>query len=241
MKHRQVSRPRNSFNPATQPTLGFCDLEPLNPNILSLDFVRAAFSVQDQIQWQIEPRYAHAFVQRFEDEPSSIRSAVCVAIVERDSEPHIIFILRADELSHHAGQVSFPGGRVDQTDASAVAAALRETHEEVGIEPRYLEPLAEQPIFLTSTRFAMRPVISMVRPGYQLQANPDEVAEIFSVPLAQLMDPQQHRIHRLPYYNAQEAVYFSIDWEGRCIWGATAAVVRNLYHYLSAAVTHLGA
>src|SRR5690625_5461954 len=87
----------------------------------------------------------------------------------------------------------------------------------------------------------MRPVVSMVHAGYKLQANPDEVAEIFSVPLAQLMDPQQHRIHKLPYYNAQEAVYFSIDWEGRSIGGATAAVLPNLYHYLSAAEVHLGA
>src|SRR5699024_3259544 len=130
---------------------------------------------------------------------------------------------------------------VCQSVTIAVETALREAHDELDIDPRCLEPLAEHPIFLTNTRFAMRPVVSMVRPGYQLQANPDEVAEIFSVPLAQLMDPQQHRIHKLPYYNAQEAVYFSIDWEGRCIWGATAAVVRNLYHYLSAAVTHLGA
>lgn len=241
MKQKQVSRPHISFDPAAQPTLGYCDLEPLSPNILSLDFVRAAFNIQDQVQWQIEPRYAHAFIDRFEDDPNSIRSAVCVAVVEHESEPHIIFTRRADELSHHAGQVSFPGGRVDHSDVDAVAAALRETHEEVGIEPQYLEPLAEQPIFITTTRFAMRPVVSRVHPGYKLQPNPDEVAEIFAVPLAQLMDPQQHRIHKLPYYNAQEGVYFSIDWQGRCIWGATAAVIRNLYHYLSAASIHLGA
>ncbi len=241
MKQKQVSQPRISFDPAAQPVLGHCPLKALSPNILSLDFVRTAFDIQDQVQWQIEPYYAHAFIQRFEDEPSSIRSAVCVAIVEQESEPHIIFTRRAEALSHHAGQVSFPGGRLDQSDASAVAAAVRETHEEVGIEPKYLEPLAEQPIFLTTTRFAMRPVVSMVHPGYQLLPNPAEVAEIFAVPLAQLMDPRQHRIHRLPYHTAQERIYFSIDWQGRCIWGATAAVVRNLYHYLSAAAVHLGA
>lgn len=236
----QIPSSRSSFDPASQPIIGACTLDPLDPGMLSLDFVRAAFKEQPHIQWQVEPRYAHAFVQSFTDDPQSIRSAVCVAIIEQDSELQVIFTRRAEKLLHHAGQVSFPGGRLDSTDPNAVAAALRETHEEVGIEPHYVEPLAEQPIFLTTTRFAMRPVVSLVHPGYTLQANPGEVAEIFVVPLAELMNPQRHQIHPLPYYDPQEGVYFSIDWQGRCIWGATAAVIRNLYHYLSAAAVHLG-
>lgn len=230
---------RLSFDPDTQPLLGPCSLAPLDASNLTIDFIRSAFERSAQIQWQVEPLCTHAFIQSFTDHPQSVRSAVCVAIAERDSELSVIFTRRAESLPHHPGQVSFPGGRVDAGDPDAIAAALRETHEEVGIAPQYIEPLAEQPIFLTNTRFAMRPVISLLHPGYQLRPNPEEVAEIFTVPLVELMNPGRHQIHRMRNRSLREGVYFSIKWQGRNIWGATAAVVRNLYHYLSAAEKQL--
>lgn len=234
------SSKRQSFDPDTQPWLGPCTLAPLDASKLTIDFIRTAFEHAGQIQWQVEPLYTHAFVQSFTERPQSIRSAVCVAIAERDSELYVIFTRRSDSLPHHPGQVSFPGGRVDVSDSDAIAAALRETHEEVGIAPRFIEPLAEQPIFLTNTHFAMRPVISLLHPGYQLRPNPGEVAEIFTVPLVELMNPQRHQIYRIKHSQPNDGIYFSIRWQGRNIWGATAAVVRNLYHYLSAAEKQLG-
>jgi len=245
MRTQQVSPQKNlkvPFEPAEQPIIGACSLSPIHSRLLNLDFIRAAFQHTKHIHWQVEPIYEHAFIHQFEQHPQSVRAAVCVAIMEKNNELYVLFTKRAENLLHHAGQVSFPGGRVDSTDQDAVAAALRETHEEVGIEPCYVEPLAEQPIFLTNTQFAMRPVVSLVHEGYRVQPNPCEVAEVFTVPLAKLMNPKQHRIHQLPTaLHSNERVYFSMQWEEHFIWGATAAVVRNLYHYLSAAQKHLGA
>lgn len=236
-----ISSERQYIDPDTQPWLGPCNLAPLDASKLTVDFIRTAFEHTEQVQWQVEPFYTHAFIQNFTEHPQSIQSAVCVAIAEQNSELYVIFTRRSESLLHHPGQVSFPGGRVDVGDSDAIAAALRETHEEVGIAPQYIEPLAEQPIFLTNTQFAMRPVISLLHPGYQLRPNPGEVAEIFTVPLSELMNPRRHQIHRIKNRSLKEGVYFSIHWQGRNIWGATAAVVRNLYHYLSAAEKQLSA
>jgi len=228
-----------SFDPKTQPVVGACNLAPLSEQELTAEFIRTAFTQAKRINWQVEPLYTHAFVKDFREHPQSIQSAVCVGIIQHQGTLHVLFTKRAEHLPHHAGQVSFPGGRIEQQDADAVAAALRETHEEVGIAPAFIEPIAEQPIFLTSTRFAMRPVVSLLHEGYRLQPNPQEVAEIFVVPLVELLNPRRHTIHHLPRRFGREGAYFSIAWEGQFIWGATAALVRNLYHFLSAAARQL--
>ena len=114
-------------------------------------------------------------------------------------------------------------------------AALRETWEEVGVEPRFVELLGTQPSFLTSTRYTMKPVIGVLQPGYTLVPDRSEVEEIFEVPLATLLNPALHHLHEIRPTEGLPRYFFSISWGDYFIWGATAALIRNVYHYLAAA------
>ena len=187
------------------------------------------------IAWQVEPIFADSFGTDFSDFKDTVRAAVFVPLVQRPQGLCVIFTRRASHLHDHAGQISFPGGQVDRLDRDAVAAAIRETYEEIGIEPRYLEPIGTHPMYLTSTRYTMLPVIGQVLPGFTIHPNRTEVDEVFEVPLAVLMDPGIHRLHKAQLPGGDYRYYFSMTWGPYFIWGATAALIRNLYHYLAAA------
>lgn len=155
-------------------------------------------------------------------------AAVLVPLVPRDDGLHMLLTQRQPHLARHAGQVAFPGGRVDLTDPGPLAAALRETEEETGIAPGFVEPLGFLDTYLTSTNYRVVPVVGIVRPGFTLQPDPGEVADVFEVPLGFLMDPARHERHSRDW-QGKLRYYYAMPWQGRYIWGATAGMIRNLY------------
>jgi 8-oxo-dGTP pyrophosphatase MutT (NUDIX family) len=174
---------------------------------------------------------------RFADrEPAG--AAVLVPLVQRDEGLTLLLTRRTDHLRDHAGQISFPGGRVEPEDDGPVATALRETEEEIGLSRRHIEILGQLPVYSTVTAFQVTPVVGLVRPGFTLTLDSFEVAEAFEVPLAFLMDPAHHRHHRFEFAGSERR-FLSMPWTRAereyFIWGATAAMLRNLYRLLMAA------
>jgi 8-oxo-dGTP pyrophosphatase MutT (NUDIX family) len=155
-------------------------------------------------------------------------AAVLVPLVARGDGLHMLLTERQPHLRRHAGQVAFPGGRIDETDPNPVAAALRETEEETGIPPTFVEPLGFLDTYLTSTNYRVMPVVGILRPGFTVTPQVDEVADVFEVPLAFLMNPQHHERHAREWQGRQRH-YYAMPWQGRYIWGATAGMIRNLY------------
>jgi 8-oxo-dGTP pyrophosphatase MutT (NUDIX family) len=170
-----------------------------------------------------------------------VGAAVLVPLVDRPAGVHVLLTRRTDHLRRHAGQVSFPGGRADPADADETATALREADEEIGLPRERVEVLGTLPAYLTITGFAVRPVVALVHPPFDLRIDQNEVAETFEVPLRFLMDPRNHRRHELRQAQGARA-FLSMPWtqcqdDGqqveRFIWGATASMLRNLYGLLA--------
>lgn len=167
-------------------------------------------------------------------------AAVLVPIVMRGAwqdRPTVLLTERTSHLSTHSGQVAFPGGRVDEGDASAAATALREAHEEVGLEPRFAKVIGQMPVYVTGTAFHVTPVVALVDPGFELNPNPHEVETAFEVPLDFLMNPANHRRQELARGSDRRVWFsmpYSVDGREHFIWGATAGMLRNLYRFLAA-------
>lgn len=166
-------------------------------------------------------------------------AAVLVPLVVRPHGAHVLLTRRASHLRHHAGQISFPGGRVEPTDAGMIETALREAQEEIGLLASGVEILGAMPPYRTVTAYEVTPVVGLVREVPVFQLDPQEVDEVFEVPLAFLMNPAEHRRHRVDLGGGRARHFLSMQWrpEGRraddyFIWGATAAMLRNLYRYL---------
>ena len=153
-------------------------------------------------------------------------AAVLVAVVER-AEPGVILTLRPDTMRKHPGQISFPGGRIDPGDASPVAAALREAEEEIGLPRSEVEIVGIADPYVTVTGFEVTPVVGIIPPDLALTPHPGEVAALFEAPLAYLLDPA-HQKERTALWRGRERHYYEIEWQGRRIWGATAAMIVNL-------------
>lgn len=154
-------------------------------------------------------------------------AAVLVPVVARP-EPTVLLTLRAPDLSRHAGQVAFPGGRVDPEDKDEVDTALREASEEVGLDRHLVRPIGFLDGYLSSTGFWIAPVVGIVDTRYELTLNPAEVAEAFEVPLAFLMSPGNH-LRQSEVKDGRLRHFFVMPFEDRNIWGATAGMLRNLY------------
>jgi 8-oxo-dGTP pyrophosphatase MutT (NUDIX family) len=154
-------------------------------------------------------------------------AAVLVPVVDRP-EPAVILTMRTAELPSHAGQIAFPGGKIDQGDQGPLAAALREAQEEVGLDPRLVEPLGYLDLYLTFSGFRILPVVARVSPGYKLTLNASEVADAFEVPLDFLMGPENHQRHSRDWKGIQRH-YYAMPYQERYIWGVTAGILRNLY------------
>lgn len=173
--------------------------------------------------------------RRFSDRPPADAS-VLVPIVQR-REPTVLLTQRTAQLSTHSGQIAFPGGRRDDTDASAAATALREAQEEVGLAAEHVEVLGQLPLYFTGSAYRVTPVVALVAPDFELQLNPQEVDAAFEVPLAFLMDPANHRHHAFEAEGVRRE-WLSMPYHGadaeRFIWGATAGMLRNFYRFLSA-------
>jgi 8-oxo-dGTP pyrophosphatase MutT (NUDIX family) len=160
-------------------------------------------------------------------------AAVLVALVDRP-EPTVLLTLRPETMRKHPGQVSFPGGRIDPEDAGPVEAALREAEEEIGLPPGEVEVIGLADRYRTVTGFEVTPVVGLVRPGLALKPNPAEVADLFEAPLRHLLDPARQMM-RSAVWRGRERHYYEIDYEGRKIWGATAAMIVNLSRRLEPA------
>ena len=154
-------------------------------------------------------------------------AAVLVPLVERPEGLTVLLTKRTDHLYDHAGQISFPGGRVEPDDENAIATALRETEEEIGVGPEHIEIVGEIDTYMTGTGFSITPVVGFVSPDYTLQIDEFEVAEVFEVPLAFVMDPDNHE-RRSAVYKGVERHFYVLPYEDRYIWGATAGMLVNL-------------
>ena len=154
-------------------------------------------------------------------------AAVLVPVIDRD-EPTVLLTIRTQELSNHAGQVAFPGGKIDPDDESPVAAALREAKEEIGLAPVLVEPLGYLDLYLTFTGFRILPTVARIKPEFTLVLNPREVTESFEVPLKFLMTPENHQ-RKSRDWKGVTREYYAMPFENRYIWGVTAGILRNLY------------
>jgi len=154
-------------------------------------------------------------------------AAVLVPVIERD-EPSVLLTQRTTHLTDHAGQVSFPGGKIDAIDESPVAAALREAEEEITLPRRFVQPIGYLDVHMTPFGHRILPVLARVRPGFALRFNKGEVDDAFEVPLAFLMTPENHK-RESQNWNGLTISLYAMPFGQRNIWGATAAILRNLY------------
>jgi 8-oxo-dGTP pyrophosphatase MutT (NUDIX family) len=234
----KFTKPLPKFDPRSIPVLGIDDhlagvaLERLTPQALRERFRHPPI-------WTPE----HSVEKRFSDREPAL-AAVLLPLVMRD-ELTLLLTQRSSQLRAHSGQVAFPGGRTDESDQDAVDTALREAHEEVGLPRHHVEVLGTLPTYVTGSAFIITPVVALVTPGFQLQPNPEEVADVFEVPLSYLMNPANHRRHEMAFDGGirqwlsmpyTDPVNEADDGEAieRYIWGATAGMLRNLYRFLSA-------
>jgi 8-oxo-dGTP pyrophosphatase MutT (NUDIX family) len=154
-------------------------------------------------------------------------AAVLIAVVNRPT-PTVIMTKRTDDLPSHAGQIAFPGGKIDAEDATPAGAALREAWEEIGLDKALVEPLGYLDLYLTFSGFRILPTVACVAPDFVLTPNRNEVADIFEVPLAFLMSPENHLLKSRDWKGIIRH-YYEIPYQGRHIWGVTAGILRNLY------------
>ena len=207
-------------------------LDRLQPDALRQRFISPPL-------WQPEIYAEHRFTDR-----APMHAAVLVAVVMRD-QPMVLLTERTAHLSTHSGQIAFPGGKADAHDADAAATALREAQEEVGLDPRFVQVLGNLPTYTTGTAFIITPVVALVQPDYVMTPNAYEVADVFEVPLAYLMNPANHRRHAVEFdgitrewlsmpYLDESVRQEDGQLKERFIWGATAGMLRNLYRFLSA-------
>ncbi len=232
------AQPLQLFDPRAIPVLGIdnhlagVSLDRLTPHALRERF-------RHPPAWTPE----HSVEKKFYDRQPALAAVLLPLVMRR--ELTLLLTERATGLSTHSGQIAFPGGRTDESDADAADTALREAWEEIALPRDHVEVLGTLPTYVTGTAFIITPVVALVKPGFQLQPNPGEVADVFEVPLGFLMNPAHHRRHEtefggvlrqwlsMPYTHVQDEAGGGESKE-RYIWGATAGMLRNFYRFLSA-------
>lgn len=220
-----------SFDPELLPVESLAGEAPVSAEQLTVDALRARFLAPPV--WTPETMSEH-LLRQFATAPATPAS-VLLPMVVRDEGLTLLFTQRTAHLTDHGGQVSFPGGRAEAFDASAVETALRETEEEVGLARRHVEVLGTLPEYLTGTGYQVTPVVGLVHPPFGLQADPSEVAEIFEVPLRFLMDGVNHQRRSAEFPNGRgRRTFYAMPYDRFFIWGATAGMLRNLFHFLRA-------
>lgn len=221
--------PPPSFDPRQVPVIGVDGhLPKLAAQALQVPALVQRFAhVQD---WTPELLAEPRFSQR-----APVQASVLVPLVVRDSGLTVLLTERTTHLSSHSGQVAFPGGKADPEDADAVDTALREAEEEIGLNRRYVQVLGTLPIYTTGSAFVVTPVVALVDAAHTVTPNPHEVADVFEVPLAFLMNPANHRRHAVEWAGAWRewlSMPYTDTVAERFIWGATAGMLRNLYRFL---------
>jgi len=229
------TKPLPTFDPRTIPVIGVdTHLSGVPAQALTPAALRQRF--RHPPLWTPE----HSVEKKFSNREPAL-AAVLIPLVMRD-ELTLLLTERAGNMSTHSGQVAFPGGKTDDTDHDAVDTALREAHEEIGLTREHVEVLGILPTYVTGTAYIITPVVALVQPGFALQPNPSEVADVFEVPLHYLMNPANHQRHEFEFDGAIRQ-WLSMPYTGpvdsagskeRYIWGATAGMLRNLYRFLSA-------
>jgi 8-oxo-dGTP pyrophosphatase MutT (NUDIX family) len=218
------------FDPLIIPVESLAGEAAIASERLSADWLRTRFA--EPVHWEPENTGEHLM-------RSSSReltpAAVLMPIVVREQGLTLLLTQRTEHLTDHGGQVSLPGGRVEHSDASPIDTALRETEEEVGLDRRHVEVIGSLPDYFTGTGFQVTPVVGIVHPPFDLRADPFEVAEIFEVPLAFLMDGMNHQRRTAEFPNGVgRRTFYAMPYERFFIWGATAGMLRNLFHFLRA-------
>lgn len=166
-------------------------------------------------------------IDRFNPGPLR-RAAVLIPIVAREDGATVILTRRTDHLPSHPGQVAFPGGKIEATDATPLAAALRETEEEIGIPRSRFDHLGYLDLYQTGSGFRIVPVVAMIGPEFELAVDPNEVAAVFEVPLSFLMSPVNHK-QETGVFRGLTRSYYAMPYAGQNIWGVTAGIIRGLY------------
>jgi 8-oxo-dGTP pyrophosphatase MutT (NUDIX family) len=229
-------RPPRVRDPKRYPVVGIDDhLPPLSADVLTPSALRQRFA--EARPWTPE---FHGDARLFALEREPIAASVLMPLVERDDGLHVLLTRRTDHLADHAGQVSFPGGRAEPDDADVVETALREAHEEVGLPRDRVQVLGPLNTYSTVTSYVVTPIVALVQPPFNLALDAFEVAEAFEVPLKFLMTPAHHHRHAAEFEGVKRQ-FLSMPWQGvdasgqpreYFIWGATAAMLRNLYSFL---------
>jgi len=219
-----------NFDPREAPIVAVdTHLPAVDPAQLTPDALRQRFAQPPA--WEPELRSEKRFTDR-----KTADAAVLVPIVMRE-RPTVLLTQRTAHLTTHQGQVAFPGGKRDDSDIDPADTALREAHEEIGLERPLAQVIGVLPTYTTGTMFIITPVIALVQPHYRLALNDYEVADAFEVPLDFLMDPANHRLHAIDLSGVRRQWYsmpYADGGKERFIWGATAAMLRNLYRFLAA-------
>jgi len=163
--------------------------------------------------------------------PNPVPAAVLVPLVDRPQGMTVLLTQRASQLARHAAQISFPGGRLDPGDPDVASAALRETQEEIGLDPGHVNVFGYLPDHLVISGFRVTPVLGLVTPPFSLELNPAEVAGVFEVPLGHVLDSANHKA-RLRRVGDEDMLLYDIPWQGQNIWGATAGMLLTFVRML---------
>lgn len=220
-----------SINPQVLPVEGLAGEAPIPSMLLEPQWIRRCFSISRD--WT-EERLPDARLKFQETDLTP--AAVLVPIVMREEGLTVLLTKRAEHLHDHAGQISLPGGRIEVTDEDAIDAALREAQEEVGLQRSAVEVLGNLPGYITGSGYAITPVVALVSDAASFAADPFEVAEIFEVPLSFLVDGQNHERRSVTFPDGSHRVFYAMPYGSYFIWGATAGILRNLFHFMRARV-----
>ena len=175
---------------------------------------------------RLNPDLSHLIIR-----PGLRDAAVLVPVVDHGDDAAMLLTKRTERMRSHSGQIAFPGGAIDPTDATPEAAALRETNEEIGIELEDVEIVGRMPDYVTGSGYRIAPVLGIVQSGYLVTINEDEVDDVFEVPLSFLMDPANHR-RESRIWQEKERFYYTMPYGERFIWGVTAGIIHALYERL---------
>ena len=221
------------LDPHAVPVVGTdAQLPAINAHRLTAHALRERFALQRT--WHAE--HAGDAGSSLYPDRQPLHAAVLIPLIQRDGGLQVLLTRRSEHLRDHAGQISFPGGRSEPEDDGSAATALREAAEEVGLPIDRVEVIGQMPTYTTVTRFVVTPVVALIQPPFELVLDSFEVAEAFEVPLAWLMNPAHHQ-RRLFNFDGGQRQFLSMPWQGPqreyFIWGATAAMLRNLYRFLA--------